>query len=164
MTPEDYILYASRLGELSPAQLKDLGFRLSKLNPKDAMNLSEDWLLAGIIEAMTSQGLIKPELGLAFKRHPGYLAYCRVRDPLMDWLAELIAAEHRLASWRLKLAREAGLALMDYARKQYHPLIPNAGMILKLSQEIPLALEQAFPGYIEAGLGHLIIEGGLGKS
>jgi hypothetical protein len=166
MKADEYTLYASRLGELSPGQLKDLSFRLSRLNPKDQVNLSEDWLLAGIIEALKEQGLIRPALGFAFKSSAGYAAYRKAAGALMLWLEGIIPAGHKAASWRLKISREAGLALIAYGRIKYWPIVPNAGLILKLAGEIPDALDQAFPGYIEAGLGHLIIDpkGGLERS
>ncbi len=167
MKQDEYLKWQSRVAELTEEQSRDLLARMRALKQIEVgvdtnnPNLSEDWLLAGIMNTFQAKGIInKTSFGVVLHSR-GCKEYKKVASQLTGQMEELLPGPHRRAAWRSKLACVVAEALIHYARCYYPPYTAfTPGMILMLAPYTLEALEACFPGYIKAGVFHMIIERG----
>jgi len=148
----------NQLPKLTPAERNQLRQVLAFLDGgKSAKPLpsksTDDWLLPGLAHEVKRRGGSHPPLNdtTLNKLAPGYVAdSLRVCRHLKDGLPVTIKHEQLLA-----MGRVVARALADYLQNAGVPI--GLKVMLNNVAKMSEAIEQSFPGYLEAGwLGYLI--------
>lgn len=131
------------LPKFKPAELEQIRQRISFLlgtKPKSKDN--QDWLLEGITIELRKRGLWA---GGMLPQRLTPTDYPAKAELVKQHLLRGIADPNPRLIERMSLAGLAGAVLMDYLQKIRVPVTPKT--VLINIEKVPVALEEAFPGY-----------------
>lgn len=176
MNKQDFLIWKSRLIELSHEQASTVVQSLSALGFKDKAleeTIHDDWLLQGMLLAFKKHGYISSAGMFALRKSRGYKKYLGLKEVLQKDLLTL-TGNGRTLSRRDTLAYVVGVAMIQWCKK--HCVYPvrdaetkklisfreqalSVSIILSHVQHSRQALEEQFPGYIDAGMFSIVLEG-----
>ncbi len=163
---EDFDTIRKLLPKLSAQRIQDLRLLLDTYYaPEAATNHdASDWLLSGIQDEMRRRGLGCPPLTAKFVSKDVFAQAAAVKEILTksarrsgsslsttQWLALGKVCAEALAtlilSWKVE----------DETTQEWKPVPFSVRVMLNNIAKVPEALEADFPGYLEAGLLHLLV-------
>lgn len=153
-TPKSQII--ALLPKLTHAELAEVRTAIKMLGALDggpapaAPTQGDDWLLSGIATYLVRRGLL-PESKAFFelKRRDAYKQYLSKLPALMGFLTKLEQDNKLGRRHRITVAFLCARSLGDMLeRRNYF----SVGAMLSQIDKMPEALDNAYPGYIEAGL------------
>lgn len=153
--------WLSHIPELTPEQVLNLRGSLSHLhqqNSKGPIQASEDWLWPGIARALVDQNQLSQAAIPSLLSSSAFSTYRESAPRVMAELNPLVDGSSRR---RRQLAYVVGCALIAYCDHLRLPKRPR--FVLAQVRNARVALEVCFPGYIQAGLLHLILGGKHGS-
>lgn len=145
----------SSLPKLTPEELSEVRQRVMALAAVDGVAATDDWLLKGIVHVLADRGL-EDTIPVRFKitnrrQFHGYLDKAeKVRNTLLRAIPDARKLD-QLALGRL-LARCLATRI-----EEFRSVSLNA-MLQHVDQALP-ALDQCFPGYLQAGLLKVLVRG-----
>lgn len=166
MDRDEYTQWASRLRELSEHQRRDLTKRMSllgidmKSKDEKAMTLlSEDWLLDGIVSRLKSRGLMSHVAVAPLIRGRSYGYYRLHASALRDEL-DLLRSQRDYTQLsdvhaRMLTAQLVADAIIKWLEKRKMAVTP--AMVLSNTHHAIEALNACFPGYVSAGMFHVVL-------
>lgn len=169
MDTKDYEQWRTHIHELDPAQLRDLKARVSERLANSSLltktiikeRVQQDWLLAGIAARCRSKGVpirgygqLTPTNLAVVMRCSGYKVYSGVADKIKRDLDRLVP---NCTRERPALAAVVTDALIAWCKDQGKFI--SASNVLKHSGATIEALGLCFPGYVQAGLFGIVLQG-----
>lgn len=143
------------LGHFNKKQLEEIRTKSAFfIQRRPNVNVSmeeEDWLLLGIQKELVRRGLELPDV--QFRRNASYRNFLTI-SPKIRELLELAAPGLSLIERRW-LGEIAAKCLADYLRVEI-----NLRNMVEHATLIPLAINKAFPDYMEAGMLGLVVKKG----
>ena len=148
--------------KLGPAELAEvqaaLKFNGAMQGASDApLLMSSDWVLNGIATYLIRRGLIEAQGALwGLKKRDAYKAYIHKLAPVAAFLARLEGQVKTHTRHRPQLAAICATALADWLEKRS---IFSVSTMLSQIDKLPEALDEAYPGYVKAGLFSFVLRG-----
>lgn len=149
------------LPKLTAADLAEVSAAIKMLGALDggpapaSPSVSDDWVLSGIATYLVRRGLVPERSAMHdLKRRDAYKQYLQKLPSLMGFLTKLEQDNALRSRHRITLAFLCARSLGDMlAQRQYF----SVGAMLSQVDKVPEALDQAYPGYVAAGLfGHVL--------
>lgn len=141
------------LSRLNRAQLEQVRRRCAFLLQHQQSGLvsveQEDWLLLGILSELRFRGLDKGSFQL--KNHSSHASFNTQSEKVRELLLE--AAPGLSAVQRRALGQVAAQALASYLTWTN----VNRDNMLRYVSRVPEAVDEAYPGYLESRLLHLVV-------
>lgn len=165
MNEHEFTIWKSKLRELTPDQrnatlgsLKYLGAIAVK---EETSGGEDDWLLKGIFIALKKNGLMAKSTLVSLRRGRAMKQYKEAAPILLETLSPIASS----TSAQSTLAYLCGIALIEWCRKYCFVKVEDkfvqspmsAQLILANSSKLIEALEDQFPGYIQANMFHMVV-------
>lgn len=145
------------LPELTPAELAAVRLRAGFLGggsgaaPAQEDHFTDDWLLRGLEDELRRRGLLGRGRAPVVRLVPDWAKRsAKVRTDLLGFLGFLGRSGGGVKRSEAALGRLAARALADYLAAGRVPVSPKT--LLTNVDKVLLAIDAAFPGYLEAGL------------
>lgn len=158
MKRQEFLQWASRLGDLDDNQVRELYQRLTQLGKKPNGTVheeeeSDDWLWPGLVSALKSKGMLSTSATTALKNSRQYKRYLEFSPIVRSRLIRLVGTGDTRS--RDTLAHVVGNALILWCERKRLPESP--GTVISMVCHSKEALELQFPGYIDAQLFKLVL-------
>lgn len=157
MNPEQFRRWSAKATDLTEAQKQDMRARLNGLSNGHASPAS-DWLFDGICDSLKSHGLLSDLGKRLLMQGRAYKSYCKHTPGLQSELLKLLGNKPS-RHMRTVLAQLSGDCLIAWCK--YRVGSVSAAIVLVNTAHIMEALNNAFPGYIAAGMFHVALSGKL---
>lgn len=155
MAAEDYRAAVKLLPRLTQEELNQLRLRLNAFLTIEngaasttACIVDDDWLLSGIVAELRRRALWSNGHFPARLLPSGWAQRSAAVRALL--LGKVARQSSLRAAEKLALGQVAGRALAEYVSRGGVPLGPR--ILLSRVDQVPAAIESAFPGYLRAGL------------
>jgi hypothetical protein len=152
MHEDEYQHLITKLDTLTKKQMVDLRARLLfQIGHKEEGNVEhEDWILQGILQVLRERGLgasIPPNFRIKKSRSfAGFETSCsRIRELLEQAIPNMTVSEQR------GIGILSARALADYIQS-WGGEPPSLDSLLRHVGQVPSALNECYPGYLESGM------------
>ena len=143
------------LPRLSPEELSEVRQRVTALSSLDGIVVTDDWLLQGIVQVITDRGLgdtVPARFRITNRRQfHGYLDKAeKVRNTVLQAFPEARKID-KISLGRL-LAQSLATRIEEFRSLSLNAMLQHVDLALP-------ALDQSFPGYLQAGFLKILVRG-----